>query len=213
MKIINQQKWNRKEHFEFFSKYDEPFFGLVAEVDCTQAYQTSKENNASFFGHYLHKSLLAANQVKAFRYRIHEEGVAEYETIHASPTIGRDDGTYGLAFIPFALDFQTFCDHLSLQNRGIRNSKGLAMNKDTSRQDVIHFSSIPWIRFTGLSHPRDYKSGDSVPKITFGKTYHHGEIMMLPVAVHVHHGLADGLHVARFLENLQELLNQPLHHG
>lgn len=29
----------------------------------------------------------------------------------------------------------------------------------------------------------------------------------MPVAVHVHHGLVDGIHVGRFLDILQNLLN------
>ena len=29
--IIEINTWNRKEHFEFFSHFDEPFFGVVSE--------------------------------------------------------------------------------------------------------------------------------------------------------------------------------------
>ncbi|MDH5475920.1 MAG: CatA-like O-acetyltransferase, partial [Cyclobacteriaceae bacterium] len=49
MKILDLENWNRKEHYHFFSQYDEPFFGLVSEIDCTIAYQVAKKNNYSFF--------------------------------------------------------------------------------------------------------------------------------------------------------------------
>ena len=42
---INIDSWNRKEHFHFFSKFEEPFFGITAELDCTHAYKESKENS------------------------------------------------------------------------------------------------------------------------------------------------------------------------
>jgi chloramphenicol O-acetyltransferase type A len=34
---------------------------------------------------------------------------------------------------------------------------------------TIHFSAIPWLNFTSLSHARSYTFPDSSPKISFGK--------------------------------------------
>ena len=66
-RTLNQTQWNRKEHFDFFNEFDEPYFGIVSEIDCTKAYQISKNKGQSFFAYYLHKSLLAVNQVEEFR--------------------------------------------------------------------------------------------------------------------------------------------------
>ena len=44
MEIINIESWNRKEHFEFFSRMASPYFGITTEVDCTIAYDNAKEN-------------------------------------------------------------------------------------------------------------------------------------------------------------------------
>ena len=38
-KIIDIATWNRKEHFEHFSAFDDPFFGVTVNVDCTRAYR------------------------------------------------------------------------------------------------------------------------------------------------------------------------------
>jgi len=40
-KQLDIANWNRKEHFEFFRKFEEPFFGLTATVDWTKAYSTA----------------------------------------------------------------------------------------------------------------------------------------------------------------------------
>ena len=42
-KKIDIITWNRKEHFEFFSKFEEPFFGTTIQFDCTKAYHKAKE--------------------------------------------------------------------------------------------------------------------------------------------------------------------------
>jgi chloramphenicol O-acetyltransferase len=50
---------------------------------------------------------------------------------------------------------------------------------------------------------------DSAPRITFGKiTETHGRATM-PVSIHVHHALADGMHVAQSVEQLEQYLAAP----
>lgn len=88
MRIIDIESWNRKEHFEFFSKMASPYFGIVTEVDCTNAYDFAKENAISFFAHYLHKSMIAINSVDELKYRIVEDKVVSFDKINAGATIG-----------------------------------------------------------------------------------------------------------------------------
>ena len=40
--VIDTDSWKRKEHYEFFSRYEEPFFGITTNVDCTKAYKRAK---------------------------------------------------------------------------------------------------------------------------------------------------------------------------
>ena len=87
--------WNRKEHFAFFKQMEEPFFGVTARIECTQAYAKAKELGVSFFTYYLHKTLLAVNAVENFRYRIIDDEVFVFDRIDASATILRDDKTFG----------------------------------------------------------------------------------------------------------------------
>ena len=206
--IIDLETWNRKEHFEFFSSYDEPFFGIVAEVDCTQAYATAKNQGYSFFAYYLHCSTAAVNEVKEFRCRIQEDKVVCYDSIHAGTTIGRDDGTFSFSFTLFSEDFEAFSKDLRQEIEAVRNSTGLRFNEDAMRDDMIHYSTFPWRNFTGLTHARNFKFKDSTPKITFGKAYLKDGKRMLPVSVNAHHALVDGLHVAQYFEAFENLLNE-----
>lgn len=41
--VIDLDNWNRKEHFAFFSAFDDPFFGVTTLVDFTDVYRQSKE--------------------------------------------------------------------------------------------------------------------------------------------------------------------------
>ena len=52
-KEIDLINWPRKDHYEFFSQFEEPFFGVTVNTDCTLAYKNAKEKGASFFLYYL----------------------------------------------------------------------------------------------------------------------------------------------------------------
>ncbi len=208
MRKINLESWKRKEHYLHFIKFDDPFFGIVSEIDCTKAYEHCKQKGYSFFAWYLHKSLLAVNQIEEFKSRILNDEVVIYENIHASATIGREDGTFALSFTEYNDDFRVFESSFKKETEAVKNSRGLRLNENEIRIDLIHYSSIPWSKFTGLSHPRNFKINDSVPKIVFGKFYLHDNKKIMPVSIDIHHGLADGLHVSQFLELFQALMNE-----
>lgn len=208
MKIIDIENWNRKEHFEFFLNFDNPFWGIVTEIDCTKAYEVAKQNNFSFFAYYLHKSILAVNQIDELKYRIQDDKVVMFENIHAATTIGRKDGTFGFSFVPFSSDFKTFNEELLEEIEKVENSKGLRANENSRRKDVIHYSTLPWRKFSSLTHVRNFNNNDCVPKITFGKFYEQNDKKLIPVSVDVHHSLADGLHVANYLEEFQKFMNE-----
>ena len=65
-------------------------------------------HDVSLFSWYLHKSLLAVNDVEELRFRVMGGTPVIFEEVHASATIGRKDGTFGFSFVPFDRDFATF---------------------------------------------------------------------------------------------------------
>ena len=163
-KPIDFENWNRREHFEFFSTFDEPFFGINFEVDCTQAYRNAKDAGVPFFLWYLYRSLAAVNVIDEFRYRVVEGQVVCYDRIHASATINREDATFGFSFIEYSEDELEFRSAAEEEITAVRATSGLRMTGETERLNTIHYSALPWIRFTGLTHARHFATPDSVPK-------------------------------------------------
>jgi chloramphenicol O-acetyltransferase type A len=206
--LLDIENWPRKEHFHFFRQFEEPFFGATVEIDCTKAYANAKTLKASFFSYYLHKTLKAVNTIEPFRYRISDEQIYICDQINASATISREDGTFGFSLIEYDSDFAVFKETAATEIARIQNTTGLFTRKFND-DNVIHFSAIPWLDFTSLSHARSYTFPDSCPKISFGKMKiaDNGKRSM-PMSVHVHHGLMDGFHLGQFVDCFQELMNQ-----
>lgn len=206
--LLDLENWNRKEHFAHFCRMEEPFFGATVEIDCTKAYETAKELKVSFFLFYLHKTLVAVNAIENFKYRIADGKIYINDRIDVSATIGREDGTFGFSLIEYNPDFKIFEKNALAEIERIQNTTGL-FTRSFDDDNVIHFSAIPWLNFTSLSHARSYTFPDSCPKVSFGKmiTSETGK-RTIAMSVHVHHGLMDGLHVGQFVDLLQDQMNK-----
>lgn len=202
---IDLKTWNRSTHFEFFSKFDEPFFGITTPINCTIAYQKSKELQIPFFVYYLHKTLVAVNKIENFRLRIEGENVMLYDEIDTSATIMREDKTFGFSFIKFHEDLHEFNKIAQIEIQRIQNTPGILTREYP--ENIIHFSAVPWINFTGLTHSRNFSIPDSCPKISFGKLMDENGKKTMALSVTAHHGLLDGYHIGLFVEELQNLFN------
>lgn len=204
--ILNIDHWNRKQIYYFFKDFDEPFFGVTVNVDVTNAYAIAKEMQTSFFLYYLHKSLSAVNGINPFLYRINNDNVLVYKEVHASATVNREDGTFGFSYMPYNMDYRVFEKIALLEIDRIRSTDVLFPEYNES--NVVHFSALPWLNFTSLSHARILGKSSGEPKISFGKVTKVNGVITMPCSVHVHHGLMDGKDVGSYFDLFQQLLNE-----
>ncbi len=202
---LNLKDWNRREVFEFFNQFEEPYFGVCVQIDCTKAYAKCKREGLSFFLYYLYKTLVVCNRVESFRYRIEEEQVMIYDTVHAGPTIARPDGSMGFAFIKYHDDFNIFYAAAQEEVERVKSSRSLFAPEAT--ENLIHFSAIPWIDFSALSHARWLARKDCSPKISVGKLVEENGRRRMAVSIHVHHALMDGRHVGEWIAAFQQELD------
>lgn len=208
-KTIDLASWKRREHFEFFSSLDEPFHGLVVNLDCTAILTHCRQQRQPFFLTYLHKILQAVNDTDPLRQRIEAGAVVQYDRVHSNVTVARQDSTFGFCSIDFEPDFARFVPPAQAAMLRVQQSSGLGLKDTVARNNDIHFSVLPDIRFTGLTHARRYGTEGSEPKISVGQVFQDGARWRMPVAVFVHHGLVDGQHVGVFLKRTEQLFQIP----
>ncbi|RLE29271.1 MAG: hypothetical protein DRJ61_14935 [Acidobacteria bacterium] len=204
---INLDTWPRRPHFDLFDKMAHPWLDICCSVDATSAWAICRTpNGPSFSAASLFLAIGAVNSVEQLRMRIRDNEVIVHDKVHVGSTILRDDETFGFGFITASEDFQVFAAAYAVEFDRIRIQKAELVDRDND--DVIHFSVVPWLSFTGIGHPRDRNSLYSVPKIVIGKCHLQESRWKIPVALSAHHGLVDGLHAARFFDHLQQRLDQ-----
>jgi len=204
MEKLNIETWNRRQHFEFFNTFQDPFFAVTAPMDVTKAHDFAKASGNSFFAVYLHDCMKAINAVEPFRYRIENDNeVVIHDKIHASATIIRPDNTFGFSFIDYDEDFEVFKENIAKEKERILNTDDLFPPKNT--EDCVFASALPWVHFTGHKEPFHGKK-ESVPRFAFSKMEVVDNKKIMTVSVSVNHALMDGYHVGQFTEKFQEYL-------
>jgi chloramphenicol O-acetyltransferase type A len=206
---LDLSTWKRRAHFDFFRAYELPFWNVTVDVDVTGlSARSAAPGGPSFFLSTLHAALAAANEVEELRQRIRGgDRVVVHERIHGGSTVMRPDETFAFAYFDFVPDYPRFAERASDVLGAVRSSSG-ALEPRPERDDLIHFSVLPWITFSSFQHARRLERGDSVPKIVFGRHRELGGRRLMPVSIEVHHALVDGLHVGRFFEHFQARLDQ-----
>lgn len=203
---IDLATWKRREHYDFFSQFDDPVFGITTHIDCTHIYKHCHATGESFFLRSLHWLMRAANATEAFRLRIEDGRVVRYDVINVSPTIGREDGTFGFGFFTYHDDFDTFAREAQVEIERVKGTPGLAIKPELELSDVLYYSALPWYDITEMKHATSFNSrGDSVPRLTTGKVMHEGDRYSMALSVAVHHALADGHDIGFLIDNLAKM--------
>jgi len=206
---LDIETWHRRQHFEFFKSFDNPFFNICANVDVAPLVGlTRAAKSLSFFLTYLFLSMKAANEVEPFRYRLRGDRVFVHDRIHAGTTLLLADESFTFVYFDYDSDFEVF--HARAEAAVASAQAGASrLDQRDGEDDLIHHSVIPWIAFTSFSHARNWRRLDSIPKIVFGKRHENGERILMPVSVEVHHALMDGLHVGRYFEKFESYCANP----
>ena len=209
IKDLDIELWHRREVFQLFREYDNPFFNVCANIEVTALRNLSSSEGVPFTiaCHFL--SLKVANELEPFRYRLRGDRVVIHDRIHGASTLLLDNQSFKFYHFDFDEDFVRFragAEGALAYARATPDS----MDNRPERDDLIYYSVLPWISFTAFSHARKANRQDAIPKVVFGKYFSEGEVVKMPLSVEVHHALMDGVHVGQYLEKLQDYFSKPL---
>jgi chloramphenicol O-acetyltransferase type A len=206
---LDLQTWHRRANFEHFRSFDQPFFQICAPVTVGPTWDFCRAQGVPYSLACWFLIRRAANQIEPFRYRLRGTGVWVHGPVGVSMTVLRPDDSFAICRLPRVDRFEAFVPEakVAVQN-ALRPETGMDVRPEDD--GLLHGSTLPWLRFTSITHARETSATDSVPKIVVGRVGEdHRGVLTMPVAVDVHHALMDGLHVARFLECFEALLAQP----
>ena len=203
--FINMNEYPRRDHFRYFCSLPNPFVSLTVPVDVTSLVAACKEKGESFYLAMMHAVAHAGNQVPQLRQRVRGDGIVQYERCMTSHIELLEDETYCYCTLQQDLPLLEYFRAAEAARAAARNHA--TIEEDPAEAESLFFiSCLPWLHYTGLCEP---VGNDSNPRFTWGKyeTDHLGRLM-IPVSVTAHHGLVDGVHIARFYQALESQIQR-----
>ncbi|UCG25793.1 MAG: chloramphenicol acetyltransferase [Chloroflexota bacterium] len=206
MRQIDLENWPRRRQFSVFKTWAYPHFNMCADIDMTSLRAFVKKQNTTFTVAIVYVLTRAANNIPEFRTRIRGEVVVEHEIVHPSCTILVDGNQFSFCAFEYTEEFSLFAAKAAEQIDCVKADPWIS--DDVKRDDLLYMTAIPWVSFTSFMHAINFPV-DSMPRFAWGKFYEDGESLKMPLSVQIHHALADGIHVGRFYEAVQDHLSNP----
>ena len=204
-KYLDMSTYARRAHFDYFRTLAYPYVGVTVHVDITDLVRKAKEEELPFFLSLCYCVAQAANAVPEFRQRIHGDGIIQYDWCQTSHTVALEDGTYCYCVLDSRRPFRTYLPEAIRRQEEAKVCRTIEDGEDALA--LLFVSSLPWLSYEAIVQPTPYPA-DSNPRITWGKAETRGGQVVIPLTLLCHHALADGLHLARFYQCLEEELAQ-----
>ena len=181
---IDFQTWERAKEFRFFMNDLRNVISITVDLDVTNFLRRVKTCGQKFYPSMLWAVSRVVNAHEEFR-------------------VGRNaEGEYGIYDFVSPYYAQFYRQEDAVRYRDLRGFDFAAP------PNVFDVSCLPWAHYRAFD-VHVFDAGDYLaPVITWGKFEEHGGKMILPFSFNIHHAVADGFHACRFLNELQELLDQ-----
>jgi len=209
---LDLTSWSRRAAFEHFRGFEQPFFGVCTRLDVAPLKAAAAATGIGSLALAYHfVALRLANLHGPFRYRLEDPGqrVRVHTVVHGSTTVLRADDSFGFAHLHHTVSWADFCAQAAPALRAAAQPQA-PFDAEPAATDLVYFTTLPWVHFSSFEHAqRMGDKADSVPRIAFGRLLADGPQLWLPLAVHVHHALMDGLHAGRFVQDFEAAVADP----
>jgi chloramphenicol O-acetyltransferase type A len=201
--VINIDDWSRKNTYNFYKGFDDPYFNFTTNLNVTGLLHSAKLREESFFLSVLHCALTVANEIENFKIRSQSDNLFLFDQIDGGSTLLYDDESFGFGYYDYHKDRSEFIHFAQAEIENRKSKK--SFEPSAEKINLIYFSSIPWFSFTSTKHAQHHTVNNSIPRITFGKYFEQGEDVLMPMNIEVNHAIMDGLHLGIFFSKFEAL--------
>ena len=206
MKEIDINSWKRKEHFDFFSNTTYPIYNISFNLDVTKVKQYTKRNTISFNLTMIYLSTKTLNSIENFKYRLHDKKVVLYDELKPSYA-ELENGSDLFKMITVPMDVDLFKFITNAEEKSKNQKEYFCINDFTQDDNLVFYSTLPWISFTSIDHTINLKKEDAIQRISFGKYFKENNKIVMPYNIQVNHLFIDGIHLGKFKDTLDHLID------
>ncbi len=207
-KVINKEKYYRKDVFNHFTKDCKCSTSLTARIDVTDLVAYSKQHDTKFYINFLYilSKVLNSRDDYKMGYFWQTEELVCYDKINPAHYVFHDDTeTCTMVYSEYFEDYKVFYEN-------IKNDIEKAKQTREYKFDIVNHpnwfdaSYIPWVSYDSLNIELPDGYLHFAPIINWGKYREENGKLMMPVTVRMNHAIADGYIVANVFFELQNAI-------
>lgn len=205
---IDRILWHREKTFNHFINDIPCTYSMCVNLDITGFLSTLKEHHLKLFPSILYGISCIVNRHSEFRMAFNDDNeLGYYDVSYPSYSVfHQETESFSNIWTEHKDDFQLF------YSKYIEDIFNYANPKEESFQkldvpNLFYVSCIPWVSFTGFNLNLQKGYNYLPPIFTVGKFYEESNKILLPLALQVNHAVCDGFHVGRFVNELQDWVN------
>ena len=200
---IDRETWPRREYFDHYVTRNPCTYSMTVPLDVTNI----KKRGLRLYPALLYALATVVNRHQEFRYSLRQGQLGVYDRLEPSYAVfHREDETFSLLWTPYDPDYPAFLAAYEADLAQYGDNRGL-WGKPEPPENCFDVSMLPWAAFEGfnlnLQQCYDYLR----PIFTLGRFEEWEGRYTLPLAVQVHHGVCDGYHTCRLVQEVQEVID------
>lgn len=204
--IIDLDKWNRGKLFNFYIDKMRMVMSLTVDIDVTNLKKYATKNNISFYSLMLWVVSKVINSHDEFKYSFDNEGnLIKWDFVSPSYTdFHSEDECFIKMVSEYSDDLFEFCSRVKTDREKYKNERNILNNQPLNFFDV---SCLSWVKYKHFDIHVFDEGKFLAPVVTWGKYELENERLIMPLTMNIHHAVADGFHLSRFFNEVQELIN------
>ena len=203
---IDLNNWKRANIFKFFIEQRRIVMSLTADIDVTPLAEYAKSHGLRFYPTMIWAVSVVINRHDEFKYSFDDNGeLIKWD--YVSPYYAdfhKEDENFSKVLTEYSPDLSEFHQRFVNDCEKYKDLRGFDQNAPKNFFDV---SCLPWIKYNHVDAHVFDEGKFLAPVIVWGKFEPINGRLIMPLTMNIHHAVADGFHISRFFNELQELIN------
>lgn len=204
---MDLEKWKRGDLFRFYIDNMRIVMSLTVDIDITILLKYIKEKNLKFYPTMIWIVSKIINSHDEFKYSFNKEGELikwAYISPYYADFHSEDEN--------FTKLVTSYCEDLFVFHRNFMADKEKYQNlRNFDLKDIplntFDVTCLPWIKYQHFDLHVFDEGKYLAPVVSWGKYETINDKTLMPLTMNIHHAVADGFHLCRFFNEVQELIN------
>lgn len=203
---VDIDEWSRGSLFQFYIEKMRIVMSLTVDINVAPLITYTKKNALKFYPAMIWVVSKVINSHDEFKYSWDADGnLIRWDSISPSYTIfNRDDECFSKFVTEYTDDIFEFYQRTVDDQRKYQEERAIIGNQPQNFFDV---SCLPWVKYKHFDVHVFDEGKFLAPVLTWGKYEVQNGNALMPLTMNIHHAVADGFHLSRFFNEVQELID------